>query len=150
MWQAAIDHVLSLALIMYFHWQRVNQIGFASVFEVDPSGRRCHQPNRKETCVMPNLNVTYAEIQSAASQLKAAEERMASDLTRLQQLIENLVHGGYVTDTSSKKFEAAYTDFTSGATKMVHGLIGMGQYLDVAANTFQEADNQLAAAVQNM
>ncbi len=99
---------------------------------------------------MPNVNVTYAEMQSAANQLKSAEEQMATDLSRLKQVIDNLVNSGYVTDSSSKKFEAAYSDFTSGATKMVHGLIGMGQYLDTAANTFQHADEQLAAAIQSM
>ena len=35
-----------------------------------------------------------------------------------------------MTDSSSKQFEAAYTEFNTGATKMIQGLTGMGQYLD--------------------
>jgi WXG100 family type VII secretion target len=97
---------------------------------------------------MPNVNVTYGEMQSAASQLKAGETQMESDLSRLKQLVDGLVAGGYVTDSSSKQFEAAYTEFNSGATNMIQGLTSMGQYLDAAANAFQETDTQLAASLK--
>jgi WXG100 family type VII secretion target len=97
---------------------------------------------------MPNLNVTYADMQSAANQLKAGEQQIEGDLTRLKQLVDNLVASGYVTDSSSRQFEASYTEFSSGATKMIQGLTGMGQYLDAAAKAFQETDAQLAAAIK--
>jgi WXG100 family type VII secretion target len=97
---------------------------------------------------MPNLNVTYAEMQSAASQLKAGEQQMEADLARLKHLIDNLVASGYVTDSSSRQFEASYAEFNVGATKMIQGLTGMGQYLDSAANSFQETDAQLAASLK--
>jgi WXG100 family type VII secretion target len=100
------------------------------------------------TCDMPNLNVTYADMQSAASQLKAGEQQIEGDLARLKQLIDNLVASGYVTDSSSKQFEASYAEFNTGATRLIQGLTGMGQYLDSAANTFQEADAQLAASLK--
>ena len=77
---------------------------------------------------MPNLNVTYAEMQSAASQLKAGEQQIEGDLTRLKSLVDNLVASGYVTDSSSKQFEASYAEFSVGATKLIQGLTGMGQY----------------------
>lgn len=97
---------------------------------------------------MPNLNVTYADMQSAASQLNAGEQQIESDLTRLKQLIDSLVASGYVTDSSSKQFEAAYTEFNSGATNMIRGLTSMGQYLTAAANAFQETDSQLASSLK--
>jgi WXG100 family type VII secretion target len=97
---------------------------------------------------MPNLNVTYAEMQSAASQLKAGEAQMEGDLARLKHLIDSLVASGYVTDSSSKHFEASYAEFNTGATKMIQGLTGMGQYLDSAANAFQETDTQLARSLK--
>jgi len=97
---------------------------------------------------MPNLNVTYAEMQSAASQLKSGEAQIEADLARLKRLIDSLVASGYVTDTSSKRFEASYTEFNSGATRMVQGLTGMGQYLDSAARAFSETDTQLAASLK--
>jgi WXG100 family type VII secretion target len=97
---------------------------------------------------MPNLNVTYADMQSAASQLKAGEQQISGDLARLKQLIDNLVASGYVTDSSSRRFEASYAEFNTGATKMIQGLTGMGQYLDTAARSYQETDAQLAASIR--
>jgi WXG100 family type VII secretion target len=97
---------------------------------------------------VPNVNVTYAEMQSAANQLRSGEQQIEGDLAKLKKLIDNLVASGYVTDSSSKQFESSYTEFTTGATKMIQGLNGMGQYLDSAAKAFQETDTQLAAALK--
>ena len=97
---------------------------------------------------MPNLNVTYGEMQSAARQLQAGEQTISGDLARLKRLVDNLVAGGYVTDASSKHFEASYTQFNTGATKMIQGLNGMGQYLDAAVKAFSETDTQLAASLK--
>lgn len=97
---------------------------------------------------MPNVNVTYADMQSAANQLRAGEQQIEGDLAKLKKLIDNLVASGYVTDASSKQFEASYTQFNTGATKMIQGLNGMGQYLDAAAKAFHETDTQLASALK--
>lgn len=97
---------------------------------------------------MPNVNVTYAEMQSAARQLQAGEQQIEGDLSRLKQLVDQLVAGGYVTDASSRQFEASYTQFHSGAAKMVQGLNGMGQYLDAAVKAFTDTDTQLAASLK--
>lgn len=98
---------------------------------------------------MPNVNVTYAEMQSAARQLQAGEHQIEGDLTRLKHLVDQLVAGGYVTDTSSKQFDASYTQFHTGASRMIEGLNGMGQYLDNAVRAFQDTDTQLAASLKH-
>jgi WXG100 family type VII secretion target len=103
---------------------------------------------RERKPTMPNLNVTYADMQSAATQLQNGEQTIQSDLQRLKSLVDNLVASGYVTDSSSKQFESSYTQFNSGATQMIDGLNGMGQYLTAAANAFQETDTQLASALK--
>jgi WXG100 family type VII secretion target len=95
-----------------------------------------------------NVNVTYADMQTAANQLRGGEQQIQADLAKLKKLIDNLVASGYVTDTSSKQFEASYTQFNTGATKMIDGLNGMGQYLDAAAKAFHETDTQLANALK--
>jgi WXG100 family type VII secretion target len=96
---------------------------------------------------VPNVNVTYGEMQAAARQLQAGEQTIEGDLTKLKHLVDNLVAGGYVTDTSSKQFEASYAQFSTGATRMVQGLNGMAQYLDAAVRAFHETDAQLAASL---
>ena len=97
---------------------------------------------------MPNVNVTYADMQSAANQLRSGEAQIEGDLAKLKKLVDNLVAGGYVTDSSSQQFEASYTEFNQGATKMIQGLNGMGQFLDAAAKAFSETDTQLASALK--
>ena len=99
--------------------------------------------------IVPNVNVTYAEMQAAARQLQAGEHQIEGDLTRLKHLVDQLVAGGYVTDTSSRQFEASYTQFHTGASRMIEGLNGMGQYLDQAAKAFQDTDTQLAATLRH-
>jgi len=101
-----------------------------------------------ENPAVANLNVTYADMQSAANQLRGGEQQIQADLAKLKKLIDNLVASGYVTDASSKQFEASYTQFTTGASKMIEGLNGMGQYLDAAAKAFHETDTQLASALK--
>jgi WXG100 family type VII secretion target len=97
---------------------------------------------------MANVNVTYGDMQAAAGQLTQGEAQINSDLARLKKLIDNLVASGYVTDSSSKQFQQSYEEFNSGATKMIAGLNGMGQYLKSAAKAFQETDSQLANALK--
>jgi WXG100 family type VII secretion target len=96
-----------------------------------------------------NVNVTYGEMESAAKQLQAGEATIQGDLNNLKKLIDNLVASGYVTDVSSKQFETSYTQFNTGATKMIQGLNGMGQYLTAAAKAFGETDTQLAKALHH-
>ena len=98
---------------------------------------------------MPDVKVTYAEMQAAARQLQAGEQTIEGDLSRLRRLVDNLVAGGYVTDASSTQFEASYAQFSNGATKMIQGLTGMAQYLDEAVKAFSETDAQLAASLRH-
>ena len=62
---------------------------------------------------MPNVTVTYAEMHSAARQLQAGEQAIEGDPSKLKRLVANLVAGGYVTDASSRQFEASYAQFRS-------------------------------------
>jgi WXG100 family type VII secretion target len=97
---------------------------------------------------MPNVNVTFQEMQDAANRMTHGKEEIMSKLTELRNMVNNLVNGGYVTDSSSKQFDQSYTEFNDGATKMAEGLEGMGKYLTSAADTFQQADEELAKALR--
>lgn len=97
---------------------------------------------------MPNVNVTYDEMRDAANRLTRGKEEILNKLTELRSMVNNLVNGGYVTDASSKQFDTSYTEFNEGATKMAEGLEGMGKYLTAAADTFQQADDELAKSLR--
>lgn len=98
---------------------------------------------------MPNMNVTYDDMRTAADRLGAGQAEIEAKLSELKSLIDNLVATGYVTDTSSKAFDASYSEFNTGVVKTVQGLQGMGDYLKTAARTLEDTDRQLASGVQS-
>ncbi|MGB6165064.1 MAG: WXG100 family type VII secretion target [Pseudonocardiaceae bacterium] len=93
---------------------------------------------------MANVNVTYEEMRAAGKQLQTGKNDIETRLGQLKNQVQQLVAGGYVTDSSSKQFEASYDEFTKGALKMIDGLEGMNSYLHSAADAFQQADQQLS------
>jgi WXG100 family type VII secretion target len=97
---------------------------------------------------MANVNVTYEEMRDASNRLNGGKEDITQKLSELRTMINSLVNGGYVTDTSSKQFEESYTEFNDGAVQMAEGLTGMGKYLTAAADTFEQADQELAKALK--
>ena len=96
---------------------------------------------------MANVNVTYQQMEDAAGRLTNGQTEIDGMLGQLQSLVEQLVADGYVTDSSSKNFQASYEEFTQGAKKTIEGLDGMASYLNQAAATFRDADTQLASAL---
>lgn len=95
---------------------------------------------------MANVNVTYEEMRDAAGKLKSGEDEIRGKLENLHSMIQNLINEGYVTDSSSKKFNENYEEFNTGVNKTIEGLDGMSQYLKAAADAFQQADEDLAKA----
>lgn len=96
---------------------------------------------------MANVNVTYHQMQDAATRLNHGRSEIDDLLGRLKSLVDSLVSEGYVTDSSSKQFQSSYDEFNTGAKNTIAGLEGMAQYLTTAAQTFQDADTQLASAL---
>jgi WXG100 family type VII secretion target len=93
---------------------------------------------------MANVNVTYHQMQDAATKLTNGQQEITDKLHQLQSFINHLVHDGYVTDRSSKVFEQSYTEFNKGATQTIEGLTGMAKFLQQAADHFRGADEDLA------
>lgn len=96
---------------------------------------------------MANLNVTYGEMQSKASQLRHGQSDLETKLNELRGLVTQLVQDGFTTSRASGAFEASYEQFTSGATRTVQGIEGMAQFLDKAAQALQQTDEQLASQI---
>jgi WXG100 family type VII secretion target len=97
---------------------------------------------------MANLNVTYADMQDASKRIQAGQADIESKLRELKNLVNSLVTGGYVTDTSSKAFDESYTEFNDGATKTISGLEGISEYLTAAAEALRSTDEELARAIR--
>jgi len=91
-----------------------------------------------------NVNVTYQDMRDAATKLRTGQHDIQGKLSDLHKYVQGLVNGGYVTDRSSKQFDQSYTEFNQGASKTIDGIDGMAKFLEQAAQTFQQADEQLA------
>jgi WXG100 family type VII secretion target len=96
-----------------------------------------------------NVNVTYEDMNASGQQLINGRVEIETLLSNLQKAVDTLVNGGYVTDSSSKQFQASYDEFNTGVKQTIAGLDGMGTYLQKAASTFQDADTQLAQALNS-
>jgi WXG100 family type VII secretion target len=96
---------------------------------------------------MPDVNVTYEQMESAAQQLTAGHDEITSQLSRLKALVDQLVTDGFVTDVASKTFEEAYIEFNNGVTATLEGLGVMSQYLTTAAQRFREVDSSTTIRV---
>ncbi len=89
---------------------------------------------------MPDVNVTYEQMENAAQRLSAGQEEITSQLSQLKAMVDDLVGGGFVTDVASKAFEEAYTEFNTGVSQTIEGLEVMSSYLKMTAEKFREAD----------
>ena len=96
---------------------------------------------------MANINVTYAEMEQAASQLGTGRDEITEKLRALQSQINNLVASGFVTDQASGKFNAAYNDYTTSANTVVQKLTEIQTFLTQTANAMREMDAQIAAKI---
>jgi len=96
---------------------------------------------------MANLNVTFDDMRTAATNLTNGQTEVANQLARLKSLVDSLVSGGYVTDRSSVAFKDSYDEFNVGINGVLEGLTGMSGYLTKAADTLEQTDQQLAASL---
>lgn len=97
---------------------------------------------------MANVNVTYEDLRSSASQLRAGQEQLNSTLTELSNLINNLVETGFVTDLASVTYQDQYQQFTDGTRTAVDALEGLAAYLEQAAEVLANTDSDLSNAIR--
>ncbi len=98
---------------------------------------------------MANMNVTYADIERTAADLKAGEDSLLDQLNQLKNKVDALVSSGFVTDKASGAFQASYDQFTNGATSTVQGLEGIISFLKKAQQAMQDLDSSLASSLGN-
>lgn len=97
---------------------------------------------------MANIHVTYADMHNASTQLNAGRGDIDAKLTELKAFIDNLVSEGYVTNQSSIAFQEQFSAFIAGTQGAIEALTGMGTFLQQAAQTMEQTDVQLAAAIR--
>ena len=96
---------------------------------------------------MSNIKVSYAEIETAASQLGTGREEITTKLQNMQTQIGQLVSSGFVTDQASGKFNDAYTKYTASANTLISQLNEIQQFLAGTANAMRDLDSQIASKI---
>lgn len=96
---------------------------------------------------MANINVSYAEIEQAASQLGSGRDEIAQRLRGMQTHISGLVSSGFVTDQASAKFDGAYGEYTASASTVIEKLTEIQTFLTQTSNAMRELDAQIAAKI---
>jgi WXG100 family type VII secretion target len=98
---------------------------------------------------MPDVNVTYADMQNAATRMTSTYEEMTSQLGSLRTMVDDLVENGFKTDVASGSFHEAYTEFNQGVLQTLEGLQHMSTYLVKTAQQFEEVDRSMTIRVEN-
>lgn len=96
---------------------------------------------------MSNIKVSYAEIESASTQLGAGREEITTKLQNMQSQIGQLVSSGFVTDQASGKFNDAYMKYTTSANTLIAQLNEIQQFLTGTANAMRDLDSQIASKI---
>lgn len=96
---------------------------------------------------MANLNVTYEQMDSAATRLRSGQGELEAKLNELRALVNELVSNGFTTTSASGAFNSSYEQFTTGAQRTVQGIDGMAQFLNKAAEALRATDEQLASSI---
>lgn len=94
---------------------------------------------------MANINVSYEEMNNAATYLVTGKDDVQTKLLELKLYIEHLVNSGFVTDQASGAFNDSYSEFTTNATEVIENLTNLGNYLTGAADQMAATDEALAA-----
>ena len=97
---------------------------------------------------MANINVSYGEMELAATQLGSARDEITQKLQAMQAQIGRLVSSGFVTDQASGRFNDAYTRYTASANNVINQLTEIQNFLTQTTLTMREMDAQLAAKIQ--
>ena len=96
---------------------------------------------------MANINVSYAEMEQAGTQLGSGREEISQKLQQMQQLISSLVSSGFVTDQASGKFNEAYSEYTTSANTVISKLSEIQMFLTQTAAAMRDMDAQIAARI---
>lgn len=98
---------------------------------------------------MTDLDVSYDQMQAAASRLRAGQDELSTTLRHLRELVGQLVADGFTTTTASGALQLAYEQFTQGALHAVSGIDSIAQFLERAAQALAEVDSRLAAQLNS-
>ncbi|MGL4175650.1 MAG: WXG100 family type VII secretion target [Dermatophilaceae bacterium] len=97
---------------------------------------------------MPNLNITYGDMNQVASKIRNNKTTIDTTLTETRTMISDLVASGFVTEKAGPRFDEKAGEFDSSAKTTMETLAQLSQWLDSAVTALQDADTQIASALE--
>jgi len=97
---------------------------------------------------MANMNVTYEQMNDAAGRINLGREDITNKLTELNSIVDQLVTNGFVTDQSSREFDATFEQFITSTKSGIEALEGLARFLTSAAEAMRQTDESLANAIR--
>lgn len=98
---------------------------------------------------MPNLNITYSDMQDSANRLRANKVEIDSRLSDSRSLVNHLVASGFTTEKASVQFDEVAGQFATAATELMLNLETLSKWLDQAVIALQDVDTQMASSLRN-
>jgi len=98
---------------------------------------------------MPNLNITYADMNDSAGRLRSNKAEIDARLSDTKSLVNTLVASGFVTDQASVRFDEVNTQFVTAANELMTTLETLSSWLDQAVTALQDVDTQMASSLRS-
>jgi len=97
---------------------------------------------------MPNLNITYADMNESAGRLRTNKAEIDARLSDTRSLVNTLVASGFVTDQASVRFDEVNSQFVTAANELMTNLETLSSWLDQAVAALQDVDQQMASSLR--
>jgi WXG100 family type VII secretion target len=88
------------------------------------------------------VHVEHDALATQAQRLATAKNDLEAKLTEIKSQIQELVSGGFVTESASESFREAQERWDTAARATVSELEVMAQYLGKASAAFKDIDSQ--------
>jgi uncharacterized protein YukE len=100
---------------------------------------------------VPDVQVSYDEIQTVSQQLNSAVQNIIPQLTTLKTQVDGMLTqgGGMWLDSTSPVLQETYANFNTGLNSAVNGISQFAQQFDQIANQVWSMDAQFAKSISS-
>ncbi len=92
---------------------------------------------------MSQIRVTPEELEALSSKISQNGNVVSEQIGTATAGVQNLVNQGWA-GAASTQFDALWREWEAGARQIQEAMMGMSTYLQKAASTYRDTDNQLA------
>lgn len=95
---------------------------------------------------MSDVGLTYDDIDGAADKLDTGKEDIASLLSELRSLVQELTESSFATNAASVAFLDSYEEVSDGLEQAIESIPAMATSLRQMKSAFEDLDGSLASS----